>query len=172
MYKRQDIHHAISKHKDLLVNYGGHQHAAGLSLIPENLKRFEIALENTIKSSIQAIQLSPELLVSAILPFEKINLDFWKSLQKLAPFGPKNRNPVFVTKNLQDTGDSRILKNNHLKLSLRQEDCGPLEGIAFGQGDHFDYIQDHVFQVCYNLQENNWRGKSSVQLMVKDIKGQ
>ncbi len=165
-----NIHQAISTHQKLLVNFGGHQHAAGLTMLPENLSSFQKAMESTVKETIQATQLSPELTVSAILPFEKITTQFWNSLQTLAPFGPKNRNPVFVTKNLQDTGHSRLLKNNHLKLSFQQGNTKPVNGIAFGQGNQLAYIQDHPFQICYNLQENNWKGRKSIQVNVKDIK--
>lgn len=165
-----NIHEAISTHRELLVNFGGHQHAAGLTLLPENLSAFQTAMESTVKDTIQATQLSPELAVCAILPFEKINTQFWNSLQSLAPFGPKNRNPIFVTENLEDTGDSRLLKNNHLKLSLTHNNAHAINGIAFGQGNQLAYIKEHLFQVCYNLQENNWRGRKSIQLNVKDIK--
>jgi len=165
-----DIHKAISTHQNLLVNFGGHQHAAGLTLLPENLSTFQKAMESTVKETIQATQLSPELRVSAILPFEKITTQFWNSLQALAPFGPKNRNPVFVTTDLHDTGDSRLLKNNHLKLSFQKSDARPINGIAFGQGNQLDYIRTQAFQICYNLQENNWRGRKSIQVNVKDIK--
>ena len=165
-----NIHEAISTHRELLENFGGHQHAAGLTLLPENLSTFQSAMESTVKGTIQATQLSPELSVCAILPFEKITSKFWNSLQNLAPFGPKNRNPVFVTTDLQDTGDSRLLKNNHLKLSFQKGNARSINGIAFGQGNQLEYIRENIFQICYNLQENNWRGRKNIQVNVKDIK--
>ena len=105
-----------------------------------------------------------------MLDFDRISPKFWRILKQFAPFGPKNRNPVFVSKNVRDTGFSRLLKNNHLKLSVKQGESVTLPGIAFGKGDFFSKIQNNDFHICYTVNENNWNGKTSLQLNVKDIK--
>ena len=165
-----NIHEAIDSCKRHLVNFGGHQHAAGLTLVPEKLDDFVREFEKVVSSTIQATQISPEIKVADFLLFEDITEEFWMYLQQLAPFGPQNRNPVFVSENVEDTGYSRLLKGNHLKLHLKQNAAASMNGIAFGQGEVFEKIQNQPFHICYNLQRNSWQGRSSIQLNVKDIK--
>ena len=165
-----NIHEAVYDCKDLLMNFGGHAFAAGLTLDIEKIKDFEIAFEKIVSQNIGTEPLVPEIKVAAFLPFDSISSKFWRILKQFAPFGPKNRNPVFVSKNVRDTGFSRLLKNNHLKLSIKQGESVTLPGIAFGKGNLFSDIQNNDFHICYTLNENNWNGKTALQLNVKDIK--
>jgi single-stranded-DNA-specific exonuclease len=165
-----DIYKAIKSCDDLLLRFGGHKHAAGLSLSVEKLKLFSDRFENIAKESAILETKEPEILISAELDLEDLTLSFWKKLKQFAPFGPKNRNPVFVSQNVEDTGYSKLLKNNHLRLSVRQKRSAVFYGIAFGQGNAFEQIKENHFHICYNLQENHWEGKTSIQLQVKDIK--
>lgn len=165
-----NIHAAIKKCEDLLINFGGHAHAAGLTLSLENVDLLKERFEKIVQEAITTDDLVPEINFSSQLHFEKITPQFWNILKQFAPFGPQNRNPVFITKNVMDTGSSRLLKNNHLKLSLKENGNLPFNAIAFGQGDFFPAIQEQPFHICYTINENNWNGKTELQLNVKDIK--
>ena len=165
-----NIHEAIYDCKDFLTNFGGHAFAAGMTLDIEKIKDFEITFEKIVSKNIGTEPLTPEINVTAMLPFNSISPKFWRILKQFAPFGPKNRNPVFVSRNIRDTGFSRLLKNSHLKLSVKQGESVTLAGIAFGKGDLFADIQNNDFHICYTLNENSWNGKTALQLNVKDIK--
>lgn len=165
-----DIYEAIKSCGDLLLRFGGHKHAAGLSLKADKLKLFSERFESFAKKA--AILKTPEaeISISAELQLDDITNSLWKKLKQLAPFGPQNRNPVFTSRNIVDTGYSKLLKNNHLRLAVRQQQSDVFYGIAFGQGDSFEQIKESPFHICYNLQENHWDGKTTIQLQVKDIK--
>jgi len=166
-----NIHEGISACSHLLENFGGHQFAAGLTLKRTKFKSFQLAFEKVVSQSIQPLQKSPVIPVEMILPPEKINLKFWEQVQCLAPFGPGNRNPVFVSKNLVDAGGTYILKNNHLKLSVKTpDDERVIAGIGFGLGERFFELPVGSFELCYTLEKNTWKGKSSIQLNVKDFR--
>lgn len=166
-----DIHAAIQQCEKFLLNFGGHKYAAGLTLRPENIDAFRDYFEAVVSTHIEAEQLIPAVEVSAVLDFKSITPEFWQILQEFAPFGPANRNPVFATKNVKDTGYSRLLKNKHLKLTLKQEKSPVFNGIAFNKGEHFDrVVTKSPFHICYTIQENRWRDQSHLQLMVKDMR--
>ncbi len=166
-----DIHEAIGFCKDLLISYGGHAHAAGLSLFPENLiffqERFEAAVHTLAKES----NFTPVIPVAAEIELKDITPGFWNILRQFAPFGPGNHNPNFVLRGVRDTGYSRLLRGNHLRLVISQPDSQAHYGVAFDRGNDFSKVQTRQpFDLCFNLQENRWDGRTSLQLMVKDIK--
>ncbi|RMG86842.1 MAG: single-stranded-DNA-specific exonuclease RecJ, partial [Bacteroidetes bacterium] len=98
---------------------------------------------------------------------------FWNILKQFAPFGPGNRSPVFVSYNVVDSGASRLLTGNHLKLSVKQADSPVFQGIAFKQGEAFDWVKSKMpFHICYKIEENTWQGRSRLELIVKDIQFQ
>jgi len=166
-----NIHAGIDACSHLLENFGGHQFAAGLTLKRTKLKAFQEAFEAAVGQSIQPLQKSPVIPVEMIIPLEKINLALWKQVQCLAPFGPGNRNPVFVSKNLVDAGGTYILKNNHLKLAVKTPDTDRvISGIGFGLGERFLGLPVGNLELCYTLEKNTWKGKSAVQLNVKDLR--
>ncbi len=164
-----NLYEALKKCEDLLVNFGGHTHAAGLTILPENLEVFQDRFEAVSASTISEDALIPEIEIAGELSLEDITPKFWRILKQFAPFGPGNRNPVFLAKNVSDSGASRILRGNHLQLSIKQGKSGIFKGIAFGMGDMFSTIQKVPFSICFSLQENRWRGKSTLQLNIKDI---
>ena len=165
-----DIHQAIQICDSYLQNYGGHQFAAGLTLVPEQYESFAAHFEKVVQQSISATQRSPEINLSAVLSIEQVNHSFWQTLQSFAPFGPSNRNPVFASRGLEDSGYSRLLKNQHLKLSIKNGGNKPLQGIAFGLGHFIETIQEKRFDLCYTIEENTWNGRTELQLNVKDIR--
>ena len=165
-----NIHSAIKKCEDLLINFGGHSHAAGLTLKIQDVDLFREKFELAVRETIEMETLVPEINIASPLSFKDINPQFWKILKQFAPFGPQNRNPVFATKNVKDTGSSRLLKNNHLKLSMKENGKPHFNAIAFGLGDFISEVKKQPFHICYTINENNWNGKTDLQLNVKDIK--
>ncbi len=165
-----DIHSAISACKEYLNNFGGHQFAAGLSLESSNLENFRKAFEKQVANTITEEELTPEIMVSGELDFKGITPRFWKILRQFAPFGPGNHKPVFTTRNVKDTGDSRIVKDEHLKLRVSQDDGKVIGGIGFWMADAYEDISNGTFDLCYTIQPNTWRGKTALDLQVRDIK--
>ncbi|MGC9352541.1 MAG: single-stranded-DNA-specific exonuclease RecJ [Mariniphaga sp.] len=170
-----DLYEAIGQCSDLLESYGGHMYAAGLTLkienIPEFRRRFEeiVTTQLSDHSQVQTIEVDAKITLSEITP------RFYRILKQFAPFGPHNMTPVFVTEDVFDAGTSRLVGKNqeHLKLDLVEPDVnsGIFPGIAFNQSDKFDLITSGLpFDVCYSITENEYRGKTSLQLFIRDIK--
>jgi single-stranded-DNA-specific exonuclease len=170
-----NLYNAIESCGDLLENYGGHFYAAGLSLKLENLNEFKIRFEDYVKNNISAESIIPTINIDAELNLNDITPKFYRVLKQLAPFGPQNMTPVFVSTNCSDSGYGKTVgKNNeHLKLQLIQNDNKNLtfEAIAFGFGDIFNNIKNpHKFSLVYTIVENEFMNQTTLQLMVKDIK--
>ena len=168
-----DIYDAIDACSDLLEHFGGHKYAAGLSLKPENLEAFFERFEKIVAETIEDDMLIPEVVINETLQLTDITPKFFKILKQFAPFGPGNPAPLFKTECVVDTGYSKIVGKNHLKLSIVHPHISsfPFSGIAFQQGDKFEMIQSgQPFDICYHIEENVWNGKTSLQLYVKDIR--
>ena len=171
--KNFDIYNALSQCKDLLTSFGGHTFAAGLSLKPENLNTFMERFEQIVASSIPETAIIPSIDIDAEINLNDINMLFFDIMKKFAPFGPGNMLPVFMTKNVVDAGDSRIVGQNHLKLSIFQMNnrSYPVDAIAFGFGEYYERIsKKEPFHICYHIEVNEWQGRRSLQLNIKDIK--
>lgn len=164
-----NIHHAISECADLLENFGGHTFAAGLSMKKENLEAFQNRFEEVVASSIQPQELEPRIHVSGELNFDEISFKLWNIIKQFAPFGPGNRRPIFVTRNVQDTGSSRIVKKEHLKLSVQQNNSPVMNGIGFWMAAYYERIAASDFDICYVLETNHWKGKTTLSINLKDV---
>jgi single-stranded-DNA-specific exonuclease len=166
-----DIHEAIEQCSDLLENFGGHTFAAGLSMEIENVDKFAQRFESIASEHLTEEQLVHQVDISAILDLKDITPAFWNILRQFAPFGPGNRSPVFATKNVEDIGYSKLLHGNHLKLAIKQNGSDNFYGIAFKRGDDLEKVKTkQPFHICYKIEENNWKEKSYLQLMIKDLK--
>ncbi|MFN7119950.1 MAG: single-stranded-DNA-specific exonuclease RecJ, partial [Saprospiraceae bacterium] len=120
-----DIHEAIGMSKKLLITFGGHAHAAGLSLYPEDVPYFQDRFEATVTTLATPDIFEPEIEVAAEIQLTAITPGFWNILKQFAPFGPGNHNPTFVARSVQDVGYSRILTGNHLRICVKQGDSMP-----------------------------------------------
>ncbi len=167
-----DVHLALEKCADLLEHFGGHKCAAGVSLRQENMRAFVERFENLVREGMGPEEAVPEIEVDAELGFSQITPKFLRILKQFAPFGPENNVPVFVTRELVDTGNARIVGTNHLKLNAIPiaERSAPYPAIAFQMGECISRVRRERFDLCYNLEENYWRGRTEIQLNVKDIK--
>ncbi|HNW49702.1 MAG TPA: single-stranded-DNA-specific exonuclease RecJ [Prolixibacteraceae bacterium] len=170
-----DLYEAIDYCSDLLESYGGHMFAAGLTLKLENVKKFSDRFEEFVQKNITQKQQTQTIEVDAKLQLPDITPKFVRLLKQFEPYGPHNMTPVFVTEDVIDSGTSRIVGPNedHLKLDLVEPNGSSVKfpGIAFSQADKFPLIESGLpFDVCYSIIENEFRGRTSVQLLVRDIR--
>ena len=170
-----DIYAALNQCSDLIQNFGGHTYAAGLTMEINNILPFKQKFEQIVEQTITDEQLIPHLDIDAELRFQNITEPFFKILKQFQPFGPQNLAPVFVARNVRDTGDARLVGSNkeHIKLSLVQDDAPDFifPAIAFHQPHHYNSIhKGKPFDICFSIEENNFRGKRTIQLNIKDMK--
>jgi single-stranded-DNA-specific exonuclease len=170
-----DLYQAIEACSDLLESFGGHMFAAGLTLKKENIRPFIERFEQYVNSTITEDQLLPRVFIDTELSFSEINEEFFRVMSQFQPFGPENMSPVFMSRNVFDTGTGRMVGSSgeHLKLELCQESGGmkTVPAIAFSQADHFEYIRGgNPFNICYSVEMNEFRGNRNLQLNIRDIK--
>ncbi|MBM3403274.1 MAG: single-stranded-DNA-specific exonuclease RecJ [Bacteroidetes bacterium] len=168
-----DIYEAVDACSEYLEHFGGHKFAAGLSLKPENYASFREKFEKFVTDKLGDTELIPEIDIDGEIDLKIITQRFIKHLKLFAPFGPGNMSPTFSTRRVKDSGTSRLVKNNHLKLDVFQPDKSsyPISGIAFQQGHFYEEIsKGELFDICYHVEENEWQGKVTPQINVKDIR--
>jgi single-stranded-DNA-specific exonuclease len=170
-----DLYEAIESCADLLENFGGHVYAAGLTMREQNLGEFVTRIEKFIGEKITDEMLTPVTDIDAKLEFSQITPKFFRLLKQFQPFGPGNSNPVFLTENVSDGGNGRKVGAGgvHMKLDLidEKQPFHQIPAIAFNMADFYDYIKaGNPFDICYSIVENYYRGNSTLQLRIKDIK--
>ncbi len=166
-----DLYEALSECSDLLDQYGGHKYAAGLTMKEDNISLFQQRFEEVVSKSIKPEMLQQEVLIEREINFEDIDSKFYRLLQQFEPFGPQNEAPVFLSKGVTFAYPAYIVGSTHLKFSVRQKDSTVFECIGFGLGEYVDTINSgKSFDICYSIEENNWRGKRNLQLNVKAIR--
>ena len=171
--KGYDVYNAIESCKEHLIQFGGHKYAAGLTLKPENYLAFKASFEKHVKKTIKKEMLNRTITVEEKIQSSEITPKFFRILKQFAPFGPSNKQPVFWSDNLNDTGYCKTVgeEGKHLKLSLRQDNSDIFKAIAFGLGDKLSLVKNKAqFKAAFNIDENNWNGVKSVQLKLLDIK--
>ncbi len=169
-----DVYNAIDACSDLLEQFGGHKYAAGLTLKKENLNAFIQRFEEVVSTTITAEMQIPKINIDLEMPIEDITMKTHRIIEQMAPFGPSNSRPVFMTKGVIDNGSGRLIgqDKNHLKLAITDDHNSKiLDGIGFGMSDYFSTIKDkQPFDVCFVLDLNEWNGTSNLQLRIKDIR--
>jgi single-stranded-DNA-specific exonuclease len=166
-----DIHDAISQCSEYLVQFGGHQAAAGLTLLPENLPAFRLKFEEVVSAMIREEQKVEEISIDLEAEPAHITPSLYKMLKRFAPFGPGNMAPVFMSRGLTDSGYAKLVGVNHLKMKLGKPHQPYFDAIAFNKGEFFAPVsQGMPVDVCFSLDENHWNGNISLQWMIKDIK--
>jgi len=170
-----DLYQAIESCSDLLINFGGHKYAAGLTMKVKDVPQFTERFDEIVSENITPEQLIPVVEIDTELQLKEINEGFFETLKKFKPFGPENMNPVFLSENVVDNGYGRTVGTNgeHLKLTLIQEE-NPFKvfpAIAFHQGKIFQKISNGIpFDICYQIMENEFRGTVNLQINIMDIK--
>ena len=166
-----DIYTAIDSCRDLLTNFGGHKFAAGLSLHLKDLPEFQRRFEEYVAAHITPEQQCPTLEVEAEVELSDMNWKMYKILQCLEPFGPGNERPLFLCRDLINNRNTRAVSDGkHLHLDLTDRIVA-MDGIAFGQGDKAEHLQNgNSIDVCFYLEENSYRGRSTLQMNAQDIK--
>jgi single-stranded-DNA-specific exonuclease len=167
-----DLYSAIAKCEHLCEKFGGHKYAAGLSIKKENLPQFIDAFEKAVSESITEDQLTPKINIDKIIDIDAVDDKLYRIIKQFSPFGPKNLSPIFVSKGVIDNGYGKQVGEDktHLRINAKKSK-GAIAGIGFGMGDYFEIIKDNqTFDVCYSIDENEWNGKKSLQLRIRDIK--
>ncbi len=168
-----DVYEAISACADLLEQYGGHMYAAGLTLPLENVDAFRERFEQVVRSTITEAMRTPEEEVDLEIGLNAVNERLLRVVQHMAPFGPGNMRPVFLARGVKDSGSVRIVGEDHLKLSLvdAKDPRHRYDAIAFRQARHLEMVKSgEPFSVLFALEENEWQGRRTLQLNIKDIK--
>jgi len=165
-----NLYEAIHACREHLLGYGGHFAAAGMTLLPENVQAFADAFENEVSRLITDEQLVPEIIIDAEIRFTEITKSFFSILSQMEPFGPENMRPVFIARKVMDTGFSKIVKEQHIRFVLKQNNI-TLTGIGFNMADKFSLIQSQQpLDIVFTIDENEWNGEKNLQLKMIDLR--
>ena len=167
-----DLYEAISKCAHLCEKFGGHKYAAGLSIKRENLPQFIDEFEKVVSETITKEQLTPKINIDKVIDIDAVDDKLYRIIKQFAPFGPQNPSPIFISKGVIDSGYGKQVgeDKSHLRINVKRT-SNSIAGIGFGMGNLFEKIKDNQsFDVCYSIDENEWNGKKSLQLRIRDIK--
>ncbi len=172
-----DIHEALEKCADLLIQFGGHTHAAGLHLSPENLPSFITRFEELVSNGRQNKEMRAELPIDISMPLEGLSISFYdKLLTRLSPYGPGNMMPNFHSEHVYLTKAPIIMKEDHLKLFVRSMDNSlTFEAVGFNiRKDYYEgfmesYENQLAFELIYHVEINDFRGERNLQLRILDV---
>jgi single-stranded-DNA-specific exonuclease len=168
-----DVYNALEASSEYLEQFGGHMYAAGMTLKEENYEAFKNKFEEVVNQTIHPDLLIPEISVDAEIHLSDINEKMMRILKQFEPFGPENMTPIFLSNNLNDTGYPKTLGNDneHLKLFVKQSNSNTYNAIGFGLGKKINIAKDRKpFDAVYSIEENEWNGKVSLQLQLRDIR--
>lgn len=168
-----DVYNALEACAEHLEQFGGHMYAAGMTLKEENYEKFKAAFENEVKKTIPPDLLIPEISVDLEMNFSDFDEKFMRILKQFEPFGPENMTPVFLSKNIIDSGYAKTLGNDaeHLKAFVKQNNSPNFNAIGFGLGTKIDVVKNrNPFEAVYVLEENEWNGTVSLQLQLRDVR--
>src|SRR5450631_3506102 len=165
-----NLYEALHACREYLVGYGGHFAAAGMTLTPGNIELFSKKFEEVVSETIEPRFLIPELEVDAVVHFRDLDFQTYRIIDQMEPFGPENCKPVLVSESVRDTGYSKLIKEKHLRLFLRQDDL-IFPAIAFNMADKWTLVQSgQPLDIAYTLDVNEWNGEKKLQLKILDIR--
>jgi single-stranded-DNA-specific exonuclease len=161
-----NLYEAIHACREHLIGYGGHFAAAGMSMHPENVDAFSKKFEEVVSARIDPYLLTPELIINTEITFKNVNKKFYKIIEEMEPYGPENMRPVFITKNVLNTSWSKIVKEQHIRFVVKNENI-TLTGIGFNLAEKFHLLQmNQPVDIVYTIDENEWNGETNLQLKV------
>jgi len=167
-----DVYQALEACKETMIQFGGHKYAAGLTLKPEQLTSFKAAFETYVSQHISPEQKEPSTVYDLEVSFSELSPKLYRITSQMAPFGPNNMRPVFVTHQCRDTGRTRAVgkEQTHLKFEIKDSFEHHFTGIGFGLAHYLPEIKkQNPFSILYTLEENQFNGQVSLQLKVKDL---
>lgn len=164
-----NLYEAIHACREHLLGYGGHFAAAGMTLELQQVDAFRKKFEEVVSGTIDPQLLIPEIVIDAVITLKDIKQSFYDIIKQMEPFGPENLRPIFLVKNVTDTGWSKIVKEDHLRFSVRQDNV-TIAGIGFNMADKFHLLQDKKpVDIVFKLDENEWNDQKSIQILVIDL---
>ena len=167
-----DVYNALQECTEFIEQFGGHKYAAGLTLLPENYTNFKNKFEEVVAKTIDKELLTPEILIDAEIDLLEVTPKFFRIVQQMGPFGPQNMKPVFKSICVRDNGYGKKVgkEQTHLKLNVFQGDNKKTyNAIGFNLGDKMELVKND-FEIVYSLDENEWNGFKSIQLVLKDLR--
>ena len=168
-----DVYSAIKSCRDMLINFGGHTYAAGLTLKWDDIPTFRKRFQHYVEEHIQPEQTEAILNIDAMIDFKDITKRLHNDLKRFSPFGPYNQKPLFCTVGVYDYGTSKVVgrEQEHIKLELvDSKSSSVVNGIAFGQSASARYIKSkRSFDIAYTLEDNVFK-RNQVQLQIEDIR--
>ena len=170
-----NLYEALCECQDELIQFGGHTAAAGMTLRPENYERFKQKFQEVVERTLPPELRTPKLLLSGELPLSDITYTFYRCLQRFAPFGPKNMTPVFYAHNVLAKEVRRVGKDfSHLRMILNDPKSNhDFVAVGFGLGYQKSLIESgERLTIAYQLTENSWQGRTSLELIIKDVREQ
>lgn len=168
-----DVYNALEQCEDVLEQFGGHKYAAGLTLAEDQFLLFKQKFEEVVAKTISEELLKPEILIDTEINLSDFNDKFFRILKQFEPFGPENMSPVFVTKNLKDSGYGKTIgqQDEHLRLFVRQGNSEGFAAVGFGLGKYWSELQNRKsFTGVYSMEENHWNGQVTMQIKLRDLK--
>lgn len=168
-----DVYNALEACSEHLEQFGGHMYAAGMTLKEENYEKFKAAFEQIVSDTIHPDMLTPEISIDAEVSLSDINPKFFRILKQFEPFGPQNMTPVFLAKNLKDTGYGKKIGagEEHLKLYVKQHNSDSFGAIGFGLAGKKELTDNrNPFDAVFSVEENEWNGNVTLQLRLRDIR--
>ena len=170
-----NLYEALCECKDELIQFGGHTAAAGMTLRPENYERFKQKFQEVVERTLPQELRSPKLILSGKLPLSDITYTFYRCLQRFAPFGPKNMTPVFYAHGVLAKEVRRVGKDfSHLRMILTDPKSNhDFVAVGFGLGYQESLVESGApLTIAYQLTENEWQGRTSLELIIKGVKSE
>ena len=164
-----NLYEAIHACREHLLGYGGHFAAAGMTMLPENVEAFQKKFEEIVAATITEHMLTPEIVIDAEVNFPELSFSFYNILNQMEPFGPYNMRPVFIVRNVAESGYSKIVKEQHVRFVVKQHNT-MLTGIGFSMADKFYLLQKNIpIDIVFTIDLNEWNGMRSIQMKVIDF---
>lgn len=167
------LYNAIKECSDLLIQFGGHHHAAGLSIEKNHIEAFKHKFHEVVAKRATPADFIPKLEIDSEIELEEVTPRMVQLMKMLGPFGPANHHPVLVSRNLNVVGSPRIIgvDKRHVKFRVRQKGR-TMDAIGFGMAEYADELNERRDQLdlAFVLEENIYRGETNLQLRIKDIK--
>ncbi len=165
-----NVYEAVHQCRDLLIGYGGHFYAAGMTMDKGNVEAFCRKFEEVVQSSMPPELLIPEIVIDAEVTITDLKKPFYDIICQMEPFGPDNLRPVFVARKVYNTGWSKIVKENHIRFVL-QQGVTKITGIGFNMSSKFPLLEaGKSIDIVFTIDENEWNGEKNLQMKVIDFR--